>query len=56
MKLFASRPVDIQDADGVIIRNRKTLDWPYIEMQLQPLADAKEAPEIMTMLAYLRSK
>ena len=56
MKLFASRPLDVRDAEGVVIRNRKTLDWRYIEEQLQPLADAKEEPEIMATLAYLRSK
>jgi len=56
LKLFATRPRDVQDAEGVIIRQRKTLDWPYIEDQLRPLAEIKEAPEIMTMLAYLRSK
>jgi hypothetical protein len=27
MKLFASRPLDIRDAEGVAIRNRGQLDW-----------------------------
>jgi hypothetical protein len=35
--LFASRPLDIQDAEGVAIRNRERLDWTYIEEQLRPL-------------------
>jgi hypothetical protein len=56
LKLFASRPLDIRDAEGVVIRHGKTLDWPYIEAQLQPLAEAKEAPEIMATLARLRGE
>jgi hypothetical protein len=53
LKLFASRPLDIRDAETVVIRHGKELDWYYIEEKLQPLADAKEAPEIMTTLAKL---
>jgi hypothetical protein len=53
LKLFASRPLDIRDAETVVIRHGKELDWHYIEEKLQPLADAKEAPEIMTTLAKL---
>ena len=55
MKLFASRPLDIRDAEGIAIRNHEQLDWAYIEKQLAPLADAKEAPEIMTLLARIRN-
>lgn len=55
MKLFASRAIDLRDAETVAIRNRKSLDWEYIERNLQPLAELKEAPEIMTALARLRS-
>jgi len=54
MKLFASRPLDIRDAEGVAIRNRGQLDWHYIEAQLQPLADLKQEPEILRTLARLR--
>jgi hypothetical protein len=28
LKLFASRPLDIRDAEGVVIRHRDQLDWP----------------------------
>jgi hypothetical protein len=55
MKLFASRPIDVRDAETVIIRN-PMLDWGYIEQQLQPLADAKAEPEIMHTLARLRGE
>jgi hypothetical protein len=54
MKLFASRPLDIRDAEGVAIRNRGQLDWSYIEQQLTPLAELKYAPEILTTMAALR--
>jgi hypothetical protein len=54
MKLFASRPLDIRDAEGVAIRNRGQLDWRYIEEQLQPLADLKHEPEILRTMASLR--
>jgi hypothetical protein len=54
MKLFASRPGDIRDAEGVAIRNRGRLDWGYVEEQLRPLANLKEDPEILRMLARLR--
>jgi hypothetical protein len=54
MELFASRPGDIRDAGGVAIRNRASLDWHYIQEQLQPLAEIKEAPEILTALVRLR--
>jgi hypothetical protein len=55
MKLFASRPLDIRDAEGIAIRHRHVLDWMYIETHLAPLAEAKEAPEIMSLFARLRS-
>ena len=54
MKLFASRPGDIRDAESVAIRNRGRLDWNYIEEQLQPLADLKQEPEILRTMASLR--
>jgi hypothetical protein len=54
MKLFASRPIDVRDAEGVAIRNRGRLDWKYIEEQLQPLADLKHDREIPEILARLR--
>lgn len=54
LKLFASRPLDIRDAEGVIIRHKDQLDWPYIEDQLRPLAEIKEQSEIFQTLARLR--
>lgn len=54
MKLFASRPIDIRDAEGIAVRHHRTLDWRYVEEQLVPLADAKEEPEILEHLARVR--
>ena len=55
MKLFASRPGDIRDVEGVAVRNRGRLDWGYIEEQLQPLADLKDEPEILLAMERLRA-
>jgi hypothetical protein len=56
MKLFASRAIDLRDAEGIAVRNRETLDWTYIETQLAPLAELKEAPEIMQTLSRIREE
>ena len=47
-KLFASQPQDLVDVESVASRWGKSLDWVYAEEQLAPLAELKEAPEIMT--------
>jgi len=54
LKLFASRPLDIRDAEGVVIRHGDHLDWRYIEGQLLPLAEVKQEPEILRTLSRLR--
>jgi hypothetical protein len=54
MKLFASRPTDIRDAEAVAARHGATLDWSYLERQLRPLAQIKAQPEILGTLARLR--
>jgi hypothetical protein len=52
MKVFASRPVDIRDAETVVIRN--ALDWQYVESQLKPLVEVKGDPAILNTLERLR--
>ena len=54
-KLFAGRPLDIHDAEGIATRNGEQLDWTYVETNLRPLAEAKEDPEIMQTLARIRA-
>ncbi len=57
MKAFASRPQDWMDVRMTIVRQGETnLDWDYIFTQLRPLAEAKEAPEILDQLSALRSR
>ena len=54
MKLFASRAIDIRDAEGIAVRQDKSLDWGYVEDQLTPLGEAKEDPEILRQFARIR--
>ena len=54
LKLFASRPLDVHDAETVVSRHKSQLDWRYIEEQLRPLAEVKEQPEILQTLVRLR--
>lgn len=53
-KLFASRPLDIRDAEGIAVRKHDELDWPYIEDHLRPLAEVKGDPEIIRTMLRLR--
>ncbi|HLK22647.1 MAG TPA: hypothetical protein VKT81_27060 [Bryobacteraceae bacterium] len=54
LKLFASRPLDVRDAEGVVARHGGEIDWAYIEQQLQPLAELKGEPAILDHLRRLR--
>jgi hypothetical protein len=54
LKAFAARAKDWLDVEGIIIRQTRKLDWPYIRSQLQPLAELKESPEIMQELERRR--
>jgi len=54
LKLFASRPLDLHNAEGVAIRRKGKLDWTYVEEQLRPLSEVKERPEMMATPARLR--
>ena len=49
-KAFAARPQDWVDVEGVILKQRGQLAWPQIRADLTPLAELKEAPEILTEL------
>jgi hypothetical protein len=54
LKAFADRPKDWVDVDGIIIRQSGRIDWAYVRTQLAPLAELKEAPEIMDRLDQRR--
>jgi hypothetical protein len=55
-KAFSSRTRDWLDLEGVMVRQGDSLDWDYIERELVPLCEAKEAPEIPGELRQLRQK
>jgi hypothetical protein len=55
-KAFADRPRDWMDVEGVIVRQASRLDWRYVHAELAPLAELKEAPEILTRLERLRER
>jgi hypothetical protein len=56
MKAFAERERDWADIEGIVTRQSGKLDWPYIETQLTPLAEAKESPEMIARLESLRRR
>ena len=53
-KAFADRPKDWLDIEGVIIR-QPGIDWPYVRTQLAPLAELKDAPELVDKLERRRA-
>ncbi len=56
MKAFAARARDWVDIEGIIVRQTGKLDWNYVRRQLGPLAELKEAPEILDELEKRRSE
>ena len=54
LKAFADRPTDWLDIDGILIRQSAALDWDYVHAQLAPLAELKEAPELVDKLDQRR--
>lgn len=56
MKSFAGRALDWMDVDSIIVRQQGKLDWGYIYSQLEPLAELKEAPELVAQLRGLENK
>ncbi len=55
LKAFAGRAKDWMDVENVLIRQGDQLDWNHIRRELKPLADLKEAPEIMAQLERLKA-
>jgi len=53
-KLFAFRTRDVADVETIIVRQRRRLDWAYIEKQLAPLAEVKGQRKIMETFYRLR--
>lgn len=53
-KAFEARPKDWIDIEGIVAR-QKSLDWTYIDEQINPLVELKEEPEILTKLARFKA-
>lgn len=47
---FADRTIDWHDVQGIVVRQRRNLDWSYIFRHLKPLCEVKEQPEIIERL------
>lgn len=56
LKAFADRPKDWMDIEGIVIRQSPSLDWTYVRDQLAPLAELKDAPELMARLEQTRER
>jgi len=54
LKAVAGRGKDWGDIERVIVRQTGKLDWDYIREQLRPLAELKDAPEILDQLETRR--
>ena len=54
LKAFADRPKDWVDLEGVIVRQAGRIDWTYVWMQLAPLVELKEVPDILPRLDQRR--
>ena len=54
LKAFADRPQDRADRVGIARRHGRKLDWPAIVERLEPLAEAKNAPDIVDRVGDTR--
>jgi hypothetical protein len=55
-KVIANREQDWIDIEGILIRQRRSLDQPYILNWLRQFADALETPEIVSRYERLKTK
>jgi hypothetical protein len=54
LKVFADRPRDWADVEGILVRQTGRLDWGHVRDELAPLLELKEAPELLDRLERLR--
>ena len=54
LKAFAGRAKDWATVEGVLARQKDTLDWGYVEEHLPALCQLKGEPEAVARLAHLR--
>ena len=55
-KLFAGRARDIEDAVGVVRRQRKSLDWAYVERWAREFASVPGREEMPARVARLKNE
>ena len=48
------RPKDWLDIEGIIVRQSAQLDWAYVRAELAPLAELKNAPDLVDKLARMQ--
>jgi len=56
LKAFAGRDRDWTDVEGILVRQRGRLEWNCIRRELAPLAEAREAPDLLARLDQLRRR
>jgi hypothetical protein len=56
MKTVAGRPQDWRDIEGIIAKQRTSLDWNYVATWLNPLLESLDASERSAQLDSLRRR
>lgn len=54
LKTFAGRGQDWVDLNGIVVRQRRSLDWRLVFEELEPLVVLRESPEYLEKLKQLR--
>jgi len=55
-KVFAGRPKDWSDVEGIIVRSGRVIDWQWVETQLRALLELKGDSAPLERLASLRTR
>ncbi len=55
-KISSQRPRDLEDLQGILIRQRGKLDTRYINYWLKKIADVNQKPELLKLFKSLLSK
>lgn len=56
LKTFAGRAQDWVDVNGVLVRQRRALNWTTVVEELEPLLALRETPENLDRLTQLRQQ
>lgn len=52
-KVFAGRPQDWLDVEGIVVRRRHEIDWTHVRQELDQLLQLKEDSESLPRLEAL---